>query len=95
MAKIRISPDEVRTLASSYGQQGAAVEQIIGTMDGLKEQLMGVWEGNAADAFAGKYDELRPSFVKMRELIEDINKALTKSANLQEQTDDSIASSFQ
>ena len=94
MANIRISPDEVRQLAADYGTQGGNVEEIIGKMDGLKNQLMGVWEGDSAQAFAAKYEELRPSFVKMRELIEEINQALTKSANLQEQTDAQIAGAF-
>ena len=38
--------------------------------------------------------DLKPSFVKMRELIQEISEALIKTADIVEQTDSDIAGQF-
>ena len=45
-------------------------------------------------AYANKFAELRPSFVKGKELIDDIAMALDKTAEAVESTDTQIANQF-
>ncbi len=93
--QIRMTPDTMRTRAGEYRTEGGNVENVISKMDTLLEQLAGEWEGAAADAYAVKFGELRPSFVAARDLIEEIAASLEKTAETIEYTDSQIASQFQ
>lgn len=48
----------------------------------------------ASEAYAAKFEELRPSFVAAKDLIDDIAIALDKTAEAVESTDSQIASQF-
>lgn len=92
--QIRMTPEKMRERAASYSQQGDNVEEVITTMDNLLNELLNEWEGAASEAYEAKYQELKPSFVKMRELIQEISEALIKTADIVEQTDSDIAGQF-
>ena len=95
MGQIRISPDEMRGRASEYRAEGEKLEDIIGTMANLLENLQGEWEGAASESYAARYTELEPGFKQARDLIEEIAVALEDVATKMEETDNSISSSFQ
>lgn len=92
--QIRMTPETMRTRAGEYRTQSQNVEDVIGKMDTLLENLMSEWEGAASEAYATKFGELRPSFVAAKELIDDIATALEKTAEAVESTDSQIASQF-
>ncbi|WP_448755250.1 WXG100 family type VII secretion target, partial [Agathobacter sp.] len=69
-------------------------QSVIDKMDRLLETLLTEWEGSASEAYANKFAELRPSFVKGKELIDDIAAALDKTAEAVESTDTQIANQF-
>jgi WXG100 family type VII secretion target len=58
----------------------------------MKNQLQDMWEGASSEAFAAQYEELKPSFVEMSNLLTKIAKQLDDSANVLEDTDNQIAS---
>ncbi|RKQ33911.1 WXG100 family type VII secretion target [Oceanobacillus halophilus] len=89
---IRLSPEELESIAKRYGVESGNVMNIIGNLDGLMETLHQVWEGNAKEAFHGQYEELRPSFLRMVELLEDVNRQLASTAQTLRETDANIAS---
>lgn len=92
--QIRITPDAMRGRASEYRTEAANVEAVITKMDSLLEALLGEWEGSASEAYNDKFAELRPSFVKAKELIDDIATALDQTAAAVEETDSNIAGQF-
>ena len=92
--QIRMTPEKMRERAASYSQQGDNVEEVITTMDNLLNELLNEWEGAASEAYEAKYQDLKPSFGKMRELIQEISEALIKTADIVEQTDSDIAGQF-
>lgn len=92
--QIRMTPDTMRTRAREYSVQADNVEQVIGSMDTLLEQLLTEWEGSASEAYAEKFGQLRPSFVAAKQLIDDIALALNQTADSVEATDSAIASQF-
>ena len=93
-SQIRISPEEMRSRASSYRNEGENLEQIITNMDTLLTQLQSEWEGAASQSYAERYEALKPGFVKARELVEEIAVSLETVASTMEQTDADIASAF-
>ncbi len=93
--QIRITPDQMRTRAGEYRTEADVVNGVTLKMDSLLEALQGEWEGSASEAYAARYSELRPSFLKIEELIREIAAALDSTAQIVEETDSSIASQFQ
>ncbi len=92
---IRISPDTMRQRAGQYRNEAATVGQTISNMDNLLNALQSEWEGEASQSYAQRYfSELKPSFQKAKEMIEEIAVALDKTAATLEETDQSIASGF-
>lgn len=92
--QIRMTPDTMRTRAGEYRTESENVSNVISKMDQLLQTLLTEWEGAASEAYANKFDELRPSFVAAKDLIDKIATALDKTAEAVEATDSQIASQF-
>jgi WXG100 family type VII secretion target len=92
--QIRMTPEKMRSRAAEYTTQAGNLQSVITKMDGLLKNLQGEWEGSASEAYAARFAELRPGFVKAKELIDEISSALKSTAQIVEETDKSIASQF-
>ena len=92
--QIRMTPDTMRERAGQYRTEHDNLGDIITKLDSLLETLQGEWEGAASEAYAAKFDELRPAFTDAQNLLEDIAKALENTATAVETTDSEIASKF-
>lgn len=92
--QIRMTPETMRSRAGEYRTESANVDSVISKMDSLLDTLLSEWEGSASEAYNDKFAELRPYFVKAKELIDDIATALEKTADAVEETDSTIASQF-
>ena len=93
-SQIRVTPDQMRAQAKQYSIEAEKVNGVIVRMDTLLKELQSEWEGDASVAFANRFAELRPGFVKAEELILEISAALTATANTIEQTDEEIAKKY-
>jgi len=92
--QIRISPDTMRQRAAEYGVEAENLGAIISKMDSLLTALQEEWEGAASEAYAVKFQELRPGFVDAQNLINEISEALQKTATTLEETDANIGRAF-
>lgn len=92
--QIRMSPETMRTRANEYAAQANALQQVISKMDNLLKQLQAEWEGDASRAYADRFQQLRPGFVKAKNLVDEISTALKKTAQIVEETDRNIAGQF-
>jgi len=92
--QIRMTPDQMRARAGEYTAEAGKVQETISKMDTLLNQLQGEWEGAASQAYAQRFTELRPGFVKAKELIDEIAASLKETARIVEETDNSIANQF-
>lgn len=93
-SQIRMTPEKMRSRAGEYTTQANNLQSIITKMDTLLKNLQGEWEGSASEAYAARFAELRPGFVKAKDLIDEISAALKSTAQIVEETDNSIASQF-
>jgi len=89
--QIRITPDQMRDRAKQYRTEADTVNGVIGRMDSLLDALMSEWEGASSEAYAARYQELKPSFKKAEELIREIATTLEAAARIIEETDGEIA----
>ena len=56
---------------------------VISRMDSLLSALQSEWEGEASNAYASRFQELRPGFVRAQELITEIAQSLDSTAQAQ------------
>lgn len=89
---IRVTPAELVSMSNRYTNESTQVEEQIGRLEGMIEELKGMWEGESSRAFADQFDSLRPSFVDMSRLLQDISKQLNSTAEALEDADRQIAS---
>ena len=87
MAQLRVTPDLLRTRAAEYRRQADAADDLIAKLDSLLSTLESEWEGNSASKYMSQYNDLRPSFVSMQELITDLASELDQQANKFEAAD--------
>ena len=92
--QIRMTPGSMRERAGQYRGEADIVNGVICKMDSLLSALQSEWEGSASESYAGRYGELKPSFMKAEELIREIAASLDSTANIVETTDADIASQF-
>lgn len=92
--QIRITPDQMRGRANEYRREAENVQGVIGRMDTLLNQLQSEWEGASSRAYAQRFSDLRPGFVRARELIDEIARALDATARTLEDTDAQLAATL-
>jgi len=92
--QIRMTPSSMRDRANQYRGEADTVNGVICKMDSLLSALQSEWEGSASESYAGRYGELKPSFMKAEELIREIAASLDSTAKIVEETDANIASQF-
>ena len=88
--QIRISPEQMHSRAAEVRNEGENFQQVIDKMQNLINALRDEWEGQASEQF----DILKPSFIQMKQLIDDIGSQLDGTANAIERLDQDIAQKF-
>ncbi len=84
-----MTPEEVRSIAKRFDDEGENVSGIIDKMVSMCDELAGVWEGDAVEAYQEKFADLKPGFESTSRLIHEIAEALKD-----EETDKSQASKY-
>ena len=92
--QIKMTPEEVRESAKQYRQQAEVVDGVITKMDTLLAQLHSQWEGSGSQSYAARYADLKPSFTRAVELINEVATALDGAANAIERGDMEAARQF-
>ena len=92
--QIRITPDQMRTRASEFRTEGQNFEDVITKMQNLINTLQEEWEGEASRKFADQFEALKPSFIEVRNLIDDIGGQCDATAEVLERLDQEIATKF-
>ncbi|MCW4681393.1 WXG100 family type VII secretion target [Bacillus pumilus] len=89
---IRVTPEELRATAKQYGVESQEVLNQVDRLNRMISDLKGMWEGASSEAFTDQYEQLKPSFIKMSDLLTDVSNQLDQTANTLESTDQDIAS---
>ncbi|MDO4536952.1 MAG: WXG100 family type VII secretion target [Coriobacteriales bacterium] len=92
--QIRITPDQMHARANEYRVEAENVQAVINKMDNLLMRLQSEWEGAASIAYVARFNELRPGFIRARDLVDEIARALDNTATRLEETDVQIAAAL-
>jgi len=88
---IRVTPEELISMSNRYANEGSQVGEQVTRLDQMIQELESIWEGQSSQAFSEQYQSLRPSFLKMQQLLEDISSQLNSTAKTLEDADAQIA----
>ncbi|WP_078392476.1 WXG100 family type VII secretion target [Shouchella patagoniensis] len=91
---IRVTPEELFTKAQEYTEASGRVQDLVSTLDGYRNQLEAMWDGQAREAFIAQYDELKPSFQRMGTLLEEVSQQIRSTGQTLQDTDQQIASNI-
>jgi WXG100 family type VII secretion target len=89
---IRVTPAELVSMSNRYSSESSQVGEQVSRLDTMIRELEGMWEGESSRAFSEQYQTLRPSFIQMQQLLDDISSQLNSTAKALEDADQQIAS---
>ncbi|WP_066074099.1 WXG100 family type VII secretion target [Neobacillus soli] len=92
--QIRMTPAELKSKATRYGQSAHQIEQILKDLTNLQNELRGEWEGRAFQSFDDQFNQLKPKVQNFAQLMHDINTQLNKTAEAVAQHDEQLSQNF-
>ena len=90
MANIKVTPESLRSHATTLRKHNERHRQTYGSMDSLVHNLVGEWTGEAQSAFLSTFEGNRASFEKFGTDIDTFAKLMDDTANHMEQTDQEL-----
>lgn len=88
MVEIRVSPERLRTVASTLDNNRQEADSILTTMINTVNNLQGEWTGLAQVDYAGLFNEQVPQMQNnLRDILENLTNELRRIADVFEETD--------
>ncbi|HDR7613975.1 TPA: WXG100 family type VII secretion target [Bacillus mycoides] len=92
--QIRMSPEELKSKATRYGQGANQIEDILRQLQNLQNELRVEWEGRAFEGFDQQFNQLKPKVQNFAELLQEINMQLNKTAEAVSRHDEDLSRNF-
>ena len=77
---IKVTPSQLISTADSFNTSAGKVRSITDNMLSIVNGLKGVWEGEAATTYTGKFNQLEDDMQKMNRMIQEHVKDLNEMA---------------
>jgi WXG100 family type VII secretion target len=80
MARIKITPEQVRQMSNQFKQAGEQSRQMLATLNTSVETAQGEWEGITQQRFFQEYEQWKASMTQFAQQLEDISGQLNNVA---------------
>ncbi len=87
MARIRVSPEQVRQVSSQFKQSSQQSQEIVNRLQNQITGLQGEWEGMSKEKFYGDFQTWQTNMRQFVELLNQISQQLDAIAARFEQAD--------
>ncbi len=94
MSQYRVSPEEIRTVASQVASGGSEIEAQRTALLGQIQGLGDTWQGTAATALQGLYEKWDSDVRALMTTLSEIGQAMNQAANAYEQTETGVTTTF-
>lgn len=92
MATIKVTSEQLSTVASQLAAGSNEVESQLSTMKGQVAGLVDAdWGGAASDSFRDLWDKWNSGANQLHEALEGIHQMLSSAANAYQETEDKLA----
>ncbi|WP_416151682.1 WXG100 family type VII secretion target [Salipaludibacillus sp. HK11] len=92
--QIRMSPEELKSKANTYGQGSEQIAEVLARLENLQNQLRNEWEGSAFAKFDEQFTDLKPKVQNFSQLLQEIQNQLKSTAQAVQDQDEALASNF-
>jgi WXG100 family type VII secretion target len=92
--QITMSPGELQDKAKTYGQSSHQIDEILSRLETLQGDLRDQWKGLAFDRFDDQFEELKPKVKEFSNLMDQIEKQLTETAQAMADQDEALSRNF-
>ncbi|MFP7493389.1 WXG100 family type VII secretion target [Terribacillus saccharophilus] len=92
--QIRMTPEELKSRAETYGQSAEQINDILRTLTTLQDQIAAEWEGQAFVRFDEQFDALKPKVTEFSQLMDDIKRQLISTADAVRDQDEALSQNF-
>lgn len=79
--RIRITPDQVRTVASQFKQASDQSQEMVNRLTGSLRSMESEWEGMTKERFYGGFQEWQSHMTRFVSLLAEINTAMNAIAD--------------
>lgn len=76
MARIRITPEQVRQVGNQFKQASAQSDQMVNQLRNTINSLQGDWEGMTKERFYGEFQQWATSMTQFVQLLNQIGQQL-------------------
>ncbi len=76
MARIKITPEQVRQMSTQFKQAGEQSRQMLATLNSTVEGLQADWEGITQQRFFQEYEQWKASMTQFAQQLDDISGQL-------------------
>lgn len=87
MARIKITPDQVRQVGNQFKQASQQSQEMVGQLQSTMSGMEGEWEGLAKERFYQEFQQWRTSMNQFVELLNGIGQQLDAIATRFEAAD--------
>lgn len=94
MSQYRVSPEEIRAVASQVASGGSEIEAQRTALLGQIQGLGDTWQGTAASALQGLYEKWDSDVRSLMTTLSEIGQAMNQAANQYEATETSVTGTF-
>lgn len=77
---LRVTPETLESTANEFSSKGTTVSGLTAQMMEIVQGLSGAWEGEAATAYIGQFQQLDTDIQKMNRMIQEHATDLTEMA---------------
>lgn len=80
MGHMRFDPEALQTTAASLAEANSGIQQRLDTLEAEASTLIGLWSGEAADAYRHAQQQWTASLAAMNSVLRSTSKATETSA---------------
>lgn len=88
---LKVTPEKLNQAASEFSNSGKNINAMTAEMMAIVDSLKSIWQGNAANEYAGRFAGLRDDIEKINRIIEEHVNDLNQMALEYQNAEDTSA----
>ena len=94
MARIALTPEELRGVATTFSTKAGELREIFNYMKQQVNNLDGTFEGQAKEAFFASYEQIATNLDQIPDVVEGLGTQINAVAETFENADNELANSL-
>ena len=88
---LKVTPEQLIKAADSFAQAGSSISSLTSEMLSVVNSLRGIWQGEAAESYTGKFAGLEDDILRINNMITEHVNDLNEMARTYQAAEDASA----